>query len=118
MHSDHVRLAKQMIVAKFSARTCACTVNHSCTPLGILVGQIAIADTVKSEAALTVFTLQRMGLQVLLLTGDNRRTAQAIASEVGISHNCVFAEVLPSHKRNKVAELQVNGTKVTKSIIQ
>ena len=74
---------------------------------------MAIADTVKPEAAVAVFTLQRMGLQVLLLTGDNRRTAQAIASEVGISPNCVFAEVLPSHKRSKVAELQENGTKVT-----
>ena len=94
------------------------THTHTHTHTDMLVGQIAIADTVKPEAALAVFTLQSMGLQVLLLTGDNRRTAQAIASEVGINHNCVFAGVLPSHKRNKVMELQDSGTKVTKSIKQ
>ena len=145
----------------------------SCT--GILLGAVVISDTVKPEAALAVRTLQNEGLRVILLTGDNRRTAQAIAeevcvwgdvcvfvcvcvlvcvylcvcvcvcvcvlvctcvcvcvcvfvccvmhnlslvtveyliSQVGIPHNQVYAEVLPSHKKNKVTMLQEQGIKV------
>ena len=48
----------------------------------MLLGQIVIADKVKSEASVAICTLQHMGLDVLLLTGDNRRTANAIAEEV------------------------------------
>lgn len=56
--------------------------------------------------------LHQLGLDVVLLTGDNRRTAQAIAQEVGIQCRNVYAEVLPSHKKNKVSELQARGRKV------
>ena len=56
---------------------------------------------------MAVRALKKMGLRVLLLTGDNRRTAQAIAEEVGIHE--VYAEVLPSHKKNQISALQQEG---------
>lgn len=52
---------------------------------GALCGMIAIADTVKQEAALAVHTLQSMGIDVVLITGDNRKTAKAIATQVSAS---------------------------------
>ncbi|KAM9482484.1 copper-transporting ATPase 2 isoform 2-T2 [Clarias gariepinus] len=77
---------------------------------GVLCAMLAIADTVKEESALAVHTLSRMGIDVMMITGDNRRTAKAIATQVGIKK--VFSEVLPSHKVAKVQELQEKGLKV------
>ncbi|XP_026524188.1 copper-transporting ATPase 2 [Notechis scutatus] len=77
---------------------------------GALCGMMAIADTVKPEAVLAMHILQNMGVDVVLITGDNRKTAKAIATQVGIRK--VYAEVLPSHKVAKVQELQTSGRTV------
>lgn len=81
-----------------------------CSINGVLKGVISVSDTVKPEAAATVKSLHRKGFKVVLLTGDNNQTAQAIAKTVGIEE--VFAEVLPSHKADKVQELQRRGLRV------
>ncbi|MEK7521953.1 MAG: copper-translocating P-type ATPase, partial [Patescibacteria group bacterium] len=71
-----------------------------------LAGLIAIADTVKETAHEAVQQLQKLGINVFMITGDNRQTAQAIAVQVGIKKENVLAEVLPEEKEKKVKELQ------------
>jgi Cu+-exporting ATPase len=74
---------------------------------GALAGIVAVADTLKPEAKEAVAALRREGVEVILLTGDNQRTAQAIAREVGIDR--VIAEVLPADKARVVQDLQRQG---------
>jgi Cu+-exporting ATPase len=77
---------------------------------GKIAGAIGIADTVKSEAAAAVRRLTGMGIEVWMVTGDNRPTAEAVAREVGIPH--VLAAVLPEGKLAEVRKLQAAGKKV------
>ncbi|WP_240005639.1 heavy metal translocating P-type ATPase [Staphylococcus argenteus] len=79
-------------------------VNHS------LTGIIAVADTVKEHAKDAIKQLHDMGIEVAMLTGDNKNTAQAIAKQVGI--DTVIADILPEEKAAQIAKLQQQGKKV------
>jgi cation-transporting ATPase V len=74
---------------------------------GLARGVIGVADTIKDNARTVVNSLHGLGLEVGMITGDNRRTAQAIADEVGIDH--VLAEVLPQDKVAEIGRLQEQG---------
>lgn len=80
---------------------------------GELVGTIAVADEVKETSAAAIAALRKLGVDVHMLTGDNRVTAEAIARRVGLSSEQVIADVLPADKERHVRELQDAGGKVT-----
>ncbi len=89
--------------------------NQGKTPLYFargetLLGVIAVADTPKATSKDAVAAFRSLGIDVIMLTGDNRRTADAIGRELGVSE--VMAEVLPQDKERKIAELQSQGKKV------
>ena len=77
---------------------------------GKLLGAIAVADVVKPTSKAAVQELQSMGIQVVMLTGDHRRTAEAIRKQVGVDR--VVAEVLPEDKEQEIRRLQESGQKV------
>ena len=77
---------------------------------GHLIGMIAVADVVKPTSKAAIEELQRMGIDVIMLTGDHAKTAEAIRAQVGANH--VIAEVLPADKEREIRRLQEEGKKV------
>ncbi len=103
LYDDNVKMLEEKLAAEGK------------TPLffvrdGILLGIIALADRVKSTSRAAIEEMKRMGLEVVMLTGDNARTAQAIQKEVGADR--VVAEVLPQDKETEIRRLQQQGKKV------
>ncbi|MER6591371.1 heavy metal translocating P-type ATPase [Micromonospora purpureochromogenes] len=88
---------------------------HGKTPILVAVdgrpaGVLGVADTVKDDSAAAIAALHRLGIDVVMLTGDNARTAAAIAAQVGVRR--VLAEVLPEHKADEVRRLQAEGRRI------
>jgi Cu+-exporting ATPase len=77
---------------------------------GVPAGVLAVADTVKDDSARAIAALGRLGIEVVMLTGDSARTARAIAAQVGVGR--VLAEVLPGHKADQIRRLQAEGRTV------
>ncbi|MBL8760457.1 MAG: copper-translocating P-type ATPase [Phycisphaerae bacterium] len=106
------RLMEERGVAIAMAARAQAMSAAGCTPIWVAVdgreaGLIAVGDTVRDEAREAVEAMHAMGLLVVMMTGDNRRTAEAVAARVGIDR--VYAEVLPADKAEMVRELRRQG---------
>ena len=105
MRENHIEIGEHVETAQALAAAAQ-------TPMYFAIDQqlaaiLAVADPIKEDSIAAVERLQKNGLRVIMLTGDNRDTAQAIAQRVGIKE--FFAEVLPEHKKQKIAELQTEN---------
>ncbi|MCW4000522.1 MAG: heavy metal translocating P-type ATPase [Candidatus Bathyarchaeota archaeon] len=103
--------ANSVPISEFEAKMAAFEAEGKTAMLlsvdGKAAGLIAVADTLKEHSAEAVHALREMGLEVIMLTGDNQRTAQAIAAQVGVDR--VVAEVLPGDKASEIKRLQAEG---------
>lgn len=86
------------------------TVLYFASEKGLFLGAVAAADVLKDDAAVAVASMRKMGLKVIMLTGDNRITANAIAEKAGVSE--VISDVLPGDKANAVEQLRAAGGNV------
>jgi Cu+-exporting ATPase len=106
-----VLLAQRTIPSTLAEKAAALAARGR-TPMFVAVdgreaGIIAVADTVRPESKEAIATMHALGLRVVMMTGDNQRTAEAVASQVGV--DVVFADVLPKDKADKVKALQAEG---------
>ncbi len=105
-------LLEQRGIRSTLAETAAALAAMGRTPMfaavdGREAGIVAVADTVRPESKEAIATMHALGLRVVMMTGDNQRTAEAVASQVGV--DVVFADVLPKDKADKVKALQAEG---------
>ncbi|MEI7512106.1 MAG: heavy metal translocating P-type ATPase [Candidatus Uhrbacteria bacterium] len=105
LHLDVRSVEQEMQLLEQAGKTAMLLANEK-----EILGVMAVADTLKESSAKAVADLQKMGITVYMLTGDNERTAQAIAKQVGITN--VIAEVLPDGKADEIKKLQSAGLKV------
>jgi Cu+-exporting ATPase len=103
--ADQTLLAERIDELEAQARTVIVVVAD-----GVLLGALAVADPVKPDAAETVAELRQRGIEPVMLTGDNERTARAVAERVGIGE--IRSQVLPDQKADRVRELQQAGHRV------
>ncbi len=99
---------RNVTLGEFDSRAAALAADGK-TPMYVVVGGrfaglVAVADQIKPESKVAIQALQSIGLEVLMITGDNRRTAEAVAKQIGISR--VLAEVLPDGKAREIKRLQ------------
>lgn len=106
IQDNHIKLDSELMEKAETYQQSANTVVYFADQEKVMA-VIAIADKVKKSSAAAISTLQKMGIDVYMLTGDNMQTAQAVAQEVGLNH--FKAEVLPSDKADFVKELQNQG---------
>ena len=106
-------MVREKVPLKDFEQAAARLADEGKTPMFVAVdgqaaGIVAVADTVKADSVAAVRALQRMGIEVVMMTGDNERTANAIARQVGIKR--VLADVLPEEKARQVEHLQAGGS--------
>ncbi len=106
---DQGIVLRQEDLARISALQAEGKTVMAVAQAGRLVGAIAVADQVRPTARTTIDQLRALGIQVAMLTGDNRRTAEAVGGQLGIEPERIFAEVAPADKARYVRQLQDEG---------